>query len=69
MIKKLESEDKFVDGNNGKIYSTYKVYKMNNIKKNIYNLSDRKKLELLQNINLFEKQYEEEIDSERSITI
>ncbi len=67
LLHKLESEDKFIDENN-KSYSTYKVYKMNVVKKDIYNLSDRKKLELLQNMKLYE-QIDEDIDSEKSITI
>ncbi len=67
MLQKLEREDKFIDENN-KSYSTYKVYKMNLVKKDIYNLSDRKKLELLQNMKLYE-QFNEDIDSENSITI
>ena len=69
MLQKLESEDKFLDENNSKTYNNYKVYKINCIKKDIYNLSDRKKLELLQNINLFEKHNDEYIESEKSITI
>ena len=69
MLEKLESEDKFLDENNNKTYNNYKVYKINCIKKDIYNLSDRKKLELLQNINLFEKHNDEYIESENSITI
>jgi len=69
MLQKLESEDKFLDENNSKTYNNYKVYKINCIKKDIYNLSDRKKLELLQNINLFEKHNDEYIESENSITI
>ena len=59
MLKKLESEEKYTDENNGKTYDSYKVYKMNTVKKDIYNLSDRKKLEMLQNIELFEKRYDE----------
>ena len=54
---------------NNKTYNNYKVYKINCIKKDIYNLSDRKKLELLQNINLFEKHNDEYIESDNSITI
>jgi len=71
MLFKLESEDKFVDENNNKIYNNYKVYKINKIKKDIYNLSDRKKLELLQNIELFEEKYEltEESDNVNSLVI
>jgi hypothetical protein len=64
MLKKLESEDKFVDENNNKSFNNYKVYKMNTIKTDIYNLSDRKKLELLQNMQLFEKTYELSEESE-----
>ncbi len=66
MLNKLESEDKFYDENNNKIYSNYKVYKLNNIKTDIYNLSDRKKLELLQSMKLIEKSYDDELLSEDS---
>jgi len=59
MINKLESENKFYDDNNNKVYSNYKVYKLNNIKNDIYNLSDRNKLEILKNMNLIKKTYEE----------
>ena len=64
MLEKLESEQKYTDENN-KVYATYKVYKVNNLKKDIYNLSDRKKLEILQNTQLYEKYYDD-IDSENN---
>ncbi len=69
MLQKLESEDKFVDENNNKSYSTYKVYKMNVVKKDIYNLSDRKKLELLQNMKLYEQLEENDSENDNSIII
>ncbi len=66
MLNKLESNDKFIDVNNNKTYGNYKVYKLNNITTDIYNLSDRKKLEVLQTMKLIEKSYDDELLSEDS---
>jgi hypothetical protein len=46
---------KYTDPENNRTYSNYKAYKMDAIKLAIYNGSDKKKLEALKNIKLFEK--------------
>ena len=46
--------DKYIDGHN-RIYKNYKVYKMEDIKMLLYNLSDAKKLEILKTIDINEK--------------
>ena len=58
-----DDDTKFTDQDNQRIYPSYKVYKMNTIKLLIYNESDKKKLELLNKINLKEK-----IDDYENIT-
>lgn len=68
MINKLESNNKFIDHQNNKTFSCYKVYKINNIKKDIYNLSDRKNLDLLCNSKLFEK-LEQSDNSDEELSI
>jgi hypothetical protein len=50
-----DDDTKFTDDNNKRIYNSYKVYKLNSIKLLIYNESDKKKLELLNSIELHEK--------------
>ena len=50
-----DDDTKFTDHNNKKTYTSYKAYKMNSIKLLIYNQSDKKKLSLLNNIELKEK--------------
>jgi hypothetical protein len=50
-----DDDTKFTDHNNKRIYNSYKAYKINAIKLLIYNESDKKKLDLLNNINLQEK--------------
>ena len=55
-INKLNDGDtKFIDHENQRIYSNYKAYKINSIKLLIYNESDKKKLDLLTNMELKEK--------------
>jgi hypothetical protein len=46
--------EKYIDGHN-RIYKNYKVYKMEDIKMLLYNLSDAKKLEILKTIDINEK--------------
>ena len=59
-INKLNDEHtKFTDHDNQRIYPSYKAYKTNSIKLLIYNESDKKKLDLLSNIELKEKIYED----------
>ena len=54
-LEQLNSEDKFVDSSN-KAYSNYKLYKVANIKRLIYDNSDAKKFLLLNKIDLEEKE-------------
>ena len=63
-LEQLNSEDKFVDSSN-KAYSNYKLYKVANIKRLIYDNSDAKKFLLLNKIDLEEKELKntEESDS------
>ena len=56
-LEQLNSEDKFVDSSN-KAYSNYKLYKVANIKRLIYDNSDAKKFLLLNKMDLEEKQIE-----------
>ena len=64
-INKLNDDHtKFIDHENQRTYSNYKAYKINSIKLLIYNESDKKKLDILNNMELKEKKYEELIDSE-----
>jgi hypothetical protein len=66
----LNDEDtKFTDQNNQRTFSSYKAYKMNSIKLLIYNSSDKKKLDELQNIELCEKIYDNDIDYDNDYTI
>jgi hypothetical protein len=69
-LEQLNSEDKFVDSSN-KAYSNYKLYKVANIKRLIYDNSDAKKFLLLNKMNLEGKQIEnsEESDSENNISV
>jgi len=53
-----DDDTKFTDKDNQRTYNSYKAYKMNSIKLLIYNESDKKKLDLLNNISLEEKIYE-----------
>ena len=58
-INKLnDNHTKFIDHDNQRTYPSYKAYKTNSIKLLIYNESDKKKLDLLSNIELKEKIYE-----------
>ena len=50
-----DDDTKFIDQDNQLTYSSYKAYKMNLIKLLIYNESDKKKLDLLNNIEVKEK--------------
>ena len=50
-----DDDTSFTDNNNKRTYSSYKAYKINSIKLLIYNSSDKKKLEMLNNIELKEK--------------
>ena len=50
-----DDDTSFTDNDNKRTYSSYKAYKMNSIKLLIYNNSDKKKLETLNNIELNEK--------------
>ena len=50
-----DDDTQFTDNNNQRIYPSYKAYKTNSLKLLIYNESDKKKLELLNTIELKEK--------------
>ena len=50
-----DDDTKFTDQDNQRIYTSYKAYKINSIKLFIYNESDKKKLEILNKIELKEK--------------
>ena len=50
-----DDETQFTDNDNQRIYPSYKAYKTNSLKLLIYNESDKKKLELLNTIELKEK--------------
>jgi hypothetical protein len=50
-----DDDTEFTDNDNKRIYSSYKAYKINSIKLLIYNNSDKKKLDTLNNIELKEK--------------
>ncbi len=65
----LDDDTKFTDQNNQRTFPSYKAYKMNSIKLLIYNSSDKKKLDELQNMKLTEKVYtiEDENDSDEII--
>ena len=52
--------EKYIDGHN-RIYKNYKVYKMEDIKMLLYNLSDAKKLEILKTIDINEKTIDDNI--------
>ena len=69
-LEQLNSEDKFVDSSN-KAYSNYKLYKVANIKRLIYDNSDAKKFLLLNKIDLEEKELKntEESNSEDNISV
>jgi hypothetical protein len=63
-----DDDTKFTDQNNQRTYPSYKAYKINSLKLLIYNSSDKKKLDELNNIELKEKIYtnedEDNYDSE-----
>jgi hypothetical protein len=59
-----DDDTKFTDHNNQRTYNSYKAYKINSIKLLIYNETDKKKLELLNNMELEEKLIESNIDSD-----
>jgi hypothetical protein len=69
-LEQLNSDDKFVDSSN-KAYSNYKLYKVANIKRLIYDNSDAKKLLSLNKMELEEKELKntEESDSEDNISV
>jgi len=69
-LEQLNFEDKFVDSSN-KAYSNYKLYKVANIKRLIYDNSDAKKFLLLNKIDLEEKELKntEEFNSENNISV
>jgi hypothetical protein len=50
-----DDNTQFTDDNNKRIYPCYKAYKINSIKLLIYNNSDKKKLDTLNNMQLKEK--------------
>jgi len=50
-----DDDTQFTDNNNERIYPSYKAYKTNSLKLLIYNESDKKKLELLNTMELKEK--------------
>jgi len=54
-----DDNTKFTDQDNSRTYSSYKAYKINSIKLLIYNESDKKKLDLLNTIELEEKVYDD----------
>ena len=62
-----DDDTKFTDQNNHRTYSSYKAYKMNSIKLLIYNSSDKKKLDELNNIDLQEKIYTNEDEDTEEI--
>jgi transposase-like protein len=56
LIDKLNNnENKFIDNNNNKTFDTYKAYKTEVLKLLVYNNSNKKKLSLLNSIDLHEK--------------
>ena len=59
-----DDDTKFTDYDNQRTYNSYKAYKINSIKLLIYNESDKKKFELLNNMELEEKSVEYNIDSD-----
>ena len=59
-----DNNTKFTDQDNKRIYPSYKAYKLNSIKLLIYNKSDKKKLDTLNTIELEEKIYEIDTESE-----
>ena len=59
-----DDDTKFTDHNNKRTYNSYKAYKINAIKLLIYNASDKKKLDLLNNIELKEKVSETNSESD-----
>jgi len=59
-LNKLNDDNtKFTDHNNNRTYNNYKAYKINSIKLLIYNESDKKKLEALNGMVLYQKTYDE----------
>ena len=50
-----DDDTQFTDNDNKRIYSSYKAYKINSIKLLIYNNSDKKKFDTLNNMELKEK--------------
>jgi hypothetical protein len=56
-----DDNTKFTDHNNNRTYNSYKAYKMNFIKLLIYNESDKKKLEMLNDMELYEKEYNDNL--------
>jgi hypothetical protein len=56
-----DDNTKFTDHNNNRTYNSYKAYKMNSIKLLIYNESDKKKLEMLNDMELYEKEYNDDL--------
>ena len=64
-LNKINQENvKFTDENNNITYLSYKAYKMDAIKLLIYNNSDKKKLKMLNKIELHEKVLDLESDTE-----
>jgi hypothetical protein len=56
-----DDDTKFTDQDNHRIYPSYKAYKINSIKLLIYNESDKKKLDILNTMELEEKVNENDI--------
>jgi hypothetical protein len=68
LIDKLNNnENKFTDNNNNKTFDTYKAYKSEVLKLLIYNNSNKKKLSLLNSIDLHEKILLNDISDTESI--
>ena len=62
-----DDDTSFTDNDNKRIYPSYKAYKINSIKLLIYNNSDKKKLDTLNNMELKEKLDELELLDNSSV--
>ena len=59
-----DDDTKFTDQNNQRTYPSYKAYKINSLKLLLYNSSDKKKLDELNNLELCEKKYDSENEND-----
>jgi len=59
-----DDDTKFTDQNNQRTYPSYKAYKINSLKLLIYNSSDKKKLDELNSVELKEKTYDSENETD-----